>query len=586
MTDYSKWKVTELKAELKRRGVPQTGLKLKQDIVDKLTQLDSELQEEPTSQENVPEPSTDERKNEEAKEKTPQVDETAGSQQSVTESLHTEKELSPPKVDQDQVALDTQPVANPDNAARDGNQVDKVDEPSPIEHTPTRPTEPTFAAKEIEADNSQQIVDVENKEKDEARILEVPAEAPVTTDPSVSAPSEAESEMRKRKRRSQSPPPSADTIKKPKVDNRTPQVILQEDVVPERRDEQGDQLPVTRPEASEQAQIEVETFDKKDQYPERLSQSITSERINAPLERPDHRFKDLVSDKKKRKRTPSPEQLAPEDEAPVEAALHAATSAVYIRDLMRPLQPTSLKNHLISLASSPEHGSDANVLLEFFLDPIKTHCFALFRSVSAASKVRSRIHGAVWPNERDRKPLWADFIPEDKFSEWVKTEQDLASQSRGSSTRWEVVYERTDNGFEAFLQESRGTSSAPAPKTTAPRQSHDLGSKREALPSAPQSQQQAGEGFKALDERFLSTHTKPKIYYLPVSQDILERRLNQFAKISRRGSQQHHQPGGDDMRRITFEDVDVFVDGGPEYSGARNRGGRRPGRGSWRGRAR
>ncbi|KAJ9217145.1 hypothetical protein DTO166G4_1200 [Paecilomyces variotii] len=41
MTDYAKWKVTNLKAELKRRGIPQTGLKVKQNFIDKLLEADS-----------------------------------------------------------------------------------------------------------------------------------------------------------------------------------------------------------------------------------------------------------------------------------------------------------------------------------------------------------------------------------------------------------------------------------------------------------------------------------------------------------------------------------------------------------------
>ena len=41
MADYSSWKVTDLKAELKRRGIPQTGLRLKQQIIEKLQEADS-----------------------------------------------------------------------------------------------------------------------------------------------------------------------------------------------------------------------------------------------------------------------------------------------------------------------------------------------------------------------------------------------------------------------------------------------------------------------------------------------------------------------------------------------------------------
>ena len=42
MSDYSSLKVADLKAECKKRGVPQTGLRLKQQFIDKLIELDSQ----------------------------------------------------------------------------------------------------------------------------------------------------------------------------------------------------------------------------------------------------------------------------------------------------------------------------------------------------------------------------------------------------------------------------------------------------------------------------------------------------------------------------------------------------------------
>ncbi|OJJ65457.1 hypothetical protein ASPBRDRAFT_201799 [Aspergillus brasiliensis CBS 101740] len=40
MTDYWSWKVTDLKAELKRRHIPQTGLRVKQNFIDRLLEAD------------------------------------------------------------------------------------------------------------------------------------------------------------------------------------------------------------------------------------------------------------------------------------------------------------------------------------------------------------------------------------------------------------------------------------------------------------------------------------------------------------------------------------------------------------------
>src|SRR5699024_11038730 len=106
-----------------------------------------------------------------------------------------------------------------------------------------------------------------------------------------------------------------------------------------------------------------------------------------------------------------------------EPALHAATEALYIGGLMRPLQPASLRNHLVSLASVPGTSPNADVILNYYLDNIKTHCFVSFANVSAASRVRSALHGTIWPNERNRKALFVDFIPPQKLQQWVETEE-------------------------------------------------------------------------------------------------------------------------------------------------------------------
>jgi hypothetical protein len=91
-----------------------------------------------------------------------------------------------------------------------------------------------------------------------------------------------------------------------------------------------------------------------------------------------------------------------------------------------------------------------------------------------------------------------------------------------------------------------------------------------------------GQGFKPLDELFKSTTTKPKLYYLPVPRPVADKRLDQFDELLRKG--EFRRRGGDETRRITFEDDDHFVDVGPEYGAAamqrrqeRGRGrGRRP----------
>lgn len=54
----------------------------------------------------------------------------------------------------------------------------------------------------------------------------------------------------------------------------------------------------------------------------------------------------------------------------------------------------------------------------------------------------------MWPNERTRKPLWVDFVPEEKVQGWVDTEK--------KGGRWQVAFnedESVEGGIRAELEE-------------------------------------------------------------------------------------------------------------------------------------
>lgn len=69
----------------------------------------------------------------------------------------------------------------------------------------------------------------------------------------------------------------------------------------------------------------------------------------------------------------------------------------------------------------------------------------MFASTAAATRVRVGVHGKVWPNERTRKPLWVDFVPEEKVAGWVERER--------AGGRWEVVFREDKDGVKAELEE-------------------------------------------------------------------------------------------------------------------------------------
>ncbi|KAJ5345256.1 DNA-binding SAP [Penicillium brevicompactum] len=587
MVDYSAWKVVDLKAELKNREVPQTGLRVKQQFIDKLEELDSQTgQTEPaasaveeeetsatappgpdaTSQAPVlePEQSQPDEPKEEPSAPEPMPDKAVDSKNE-TEDLAQQHADTVTSAEPERVENDTKPIGE---ATTSDNAPQK--EKSPAAEAPSAPSP---ADAKIEDPKTKTEDYVKPQEKSTPPALPSPGtNTDVNTELSTPLPTEeALEDTRKRKRRSQSPAPTLEEIanRKARAEEAVPHVLM--------KDDKGydDQKPT------------------ENTTSESLNDNVLAEQ-QAPSPKAtgkqDARFRGLFASRNEPPRPPSPSQDIVMQDADAGPALHAATSALYIDGLMRPLQPTALRKHLSTLASAPETSSDSDPIIEFYLDSIKTHCFVRFTSTVAASRVRSALHGTVWPNERNRKQLRADFIPDDKVKEWIQTEEDSQTRS-GPATRWEVRYETSDDGTTATLAEVgsgaavRRESGFNRTPPLGPRSDRERANRRHS-PPPPAPAPRPGQGFKPLDELFESTTSKPKLYYLPVPRPVADKRLDQFDELIRKGA--FPRRGGDEMRRITFENEDQFVDIGPEKMApssrpgagrGRGRGGRR---GDWR----
>jgi hypothetical protein len=303
------------------------------------------------------------------------------------------------------------------------------------------------------------------------------------------------------------------------------------------------------------------------------------------------------------------------DDRPIIPALHPATPAIYIRDLMRPLRPDPLRKHLVSLASPPTSSPDPTILKSLFLDSMRSHALVLFSSTTAASRVRASLHGSVWPPEGKRKELWVDFVPEDKVEDWIREEEDhIAAEKEGRlsghpipSKRFEVVYpEKDDGSVEAVFQEIGASEHFNPPK--GPRGGiveEETRESKAAVIIDPDVKEDLEESFKTLDQLFEFTEAKPKIYFLPVSNDISKRRLNELdAETSRDWRPEDRVRGRgqgrlDQKLRYSFDGNDRLIDVGDDFGpwaddsfgggrggffrGRGGRGGFRSDRGEFRG---
>ncbi|KAF9890994.1 hypothetical protein FE257_005251 [Aspergillus nanangensis] len=582
MTDYAKLKVTELKAELKQRGIPQTGLRLKQDFIDRLKEEDAKADSSATNGESTPAQEAHQETEEPAQKEQPTEQPPPVAAPQPEDSAEAEREL--------------QDNGKPDEASV--KEQSEQGSQEPLVKSPVREPEPEAPQPEPIPDTNASAPPAELAPGDTAEQQHSPMEkdikpaeptidnAPIPSasgeNTGLSTPLPAEEvleDQRKRKRRSQTPIPTPEAIasKKRKAQEDLPEDNGEMDVA-------GD-----APEQTAAGTDEPKTVGTVDEPRDAAVPEDSAEKKGAPSKH-DVRFKGLfASTESEPARHPSPPPDV-DTEGQVEPALHAATTALYVEGLMRPLQPFALRSHLVSIACPPGQSPNPDIIVEFYLDPIKTHGFVVFNNASAASRARATLHNTVWPDERNRKPLFVDFIPEKKFQEWVDMES--SRKGGGPPPRWEVKYEPTDDGVEAVLKEidPRGGASARAPAPSdfsrppplGPRAEMGAKDRRPSGAPAPDHTSRPGQGFKPLDELFMSTTSKPKLYYLPVPRDVADRRLDRFDDLLRKGA--FPRRGGDETRRISFEDGDLFVDNGAEYGRARGGGGRgRGGRGRGRG---
>ena len=626
MPDYEKLTVVKLRDELVARGLPKAGLKAA--LVQRLIEADAQFEKTESA---ATEPSKRNQDEDIAPRATPWVSQALGK----PEGNNNAADDRPISRNQDEDKLEVTDVGD---AVSLQNQAGKVQEDEQTEEqAPNSLTEPSEYVPIPNGTQSEKLSGKKNDNIQEAelqlhtlaepQIVEVQATediAGVWTQTSLTG-DEILEDSRKRKRRSQSPPPSSmeNTQKKFKANNGRPSVELPEDSTAHCTNQQerpSDNSSLLKPsfaqksdpsnngpiyndgesqlarimtsatdgqpdaEGKSHPQTDSSTLENLDPMKETIA-TPTHVKSNDSLMKPsplDTRFKSLFTAPANLEPASQQSHYPDAEEKSVNPALHPATSALYIRELMRPLKVESLRDHLIALATPPDTAVNPDIVTDFFLDPIRTHCLVGFENISAASRVRSGLHDRVWPNERDRRQLWVDFVPEERLKKWIDIERTASSGRGHPSKRWEVVYEDEQNGIKAYLQEvgsnSGGLRSVKPPRLDAVQGVQVAGPRISGSePRNTHIRPDSGKGFQALDDLFTSTAAKPKLYYLPVPKAEVDHRLAKLA-AGRGGGR------SDEMRRFSFE-AGSIVDNGPEFGrGGYGRAGSYSG--SYRGRGR
>jgi hypothetical protein len=586
MTDWAKLKVIDLKAELKSRGLPQQGLKT--ELVARLDESDQDTEKAEDQEQLGDAPVNSESGNDEPPAEQPALAD--NEPQEATEQPEPKEEkptAETMELEENQLGDDTAPNA-------DGETDKGVPETEKEEDIKNGALEEAARDGDLVAD-----VPIPGNEIDiqlrEPMVEEKSRAGTVTTTvestPSHSLEPTPAAEQQKRKRRSLTPPPTEESIARKRA--RTDESPANGDSLGAR---QEDLLPETQ---NKPAPMNMDSEPQAEKPQQEPTQEAAPE-TEVPRE------ENFGEDRDK------PQDM--DYERDVAPAVHPATSALYIKNFMRPLRPQDVKAHLVTLAARSRDATDDDdgIVTEFFLDQIRTHGFVIFRNTAAASRVRTALHDSVWPNESNRKALWVDFVPPEKVRDWIDTEQASSGPRGRSGVRWEIVYEDGPGGdVEAHLEEASASTSRtmpqlnarPPPSSTMATNSIPLGPRalREpAIPTGPRPVRPGtGPGPRPPPINpggaFKRTNTRPVINYQPVSEDLARRRIDNMRSYY---TKDRDRDVGREINRYSFENGTTFVDRGKEvFEGIRpphreraigreRRGGRRRGRGGGGGRPR
>jgi len=626
-TDWNNLTVVELRNELKRRGLAQSGKKA--ELVERLTTTDNNESGNQQLDQHPAENVNQENQEEQANQQQPEEQSTSNEIQNESPPAEVKKAVEGPTESSDvppaesateSAAPQSEPEPqqlNPGTTEEEEEEEEEAPAPAaqasdPQETGNTKSPIPDQAppAGDVNPDEQTDAPTQSSLKEDQANTEMTDAPAPVEPSdlPPAAAP-DISSDARGRKRRSRSPPPSDDesSRKRTRPSDQYEKILVgdseetngiaeraDEAVMPLDDDVAGKDISyaklvdeVPAPHAEEQRadasprdrEGSVGAHDRdfhedRDRDMERPEQERADSRGPAEddYDRDRHRederdrYSDRASDRME------------EDDRDVAPAEHAATSALYIKNFMRPLKEPFLHDRLTELATPRGRTPNPDVVVEFYLDQIRTHAFVRFDSIASASRVRVALHGQVWPNERNRKELWVDFIPPEKVSEWSETEKEAGSGGRGSPNRWEVRYEPDDEGvITARLVNAAVEPPAPARQQASSAKSQPSGPSGGPIPSGPARQFQGFDGPPPTGPRGSrggrsqaaalgvgeQTRAYPILYYQPVSEEVAQRRIDNMR--SHYTQDRHRDMGREvEINRYTFENESQFVDRGKE----------------------
>nr|GMC48430.1 apoptotic chromatin condensation inducer in the nucleus-like isoform X2 [Ipomoea batatas] len=165
-------------------------------------------------------------------------------------------------------------------------------------------------------------------------------------------------------------------------------------------------------------------------------------------------------------------------------------------------------------------------ICNFWMDHIKTHCYVKFSSVEEAIETRNAVYNLQWPTNGGRL-LLADFVDPQEVISRLEGPSKPTTPTASSSPAVPPVQSPSQPSPLARQQAPREPLERPHPLSRQPPTSDRPAMKeRLARPPSPVADKMEAP-IVTLDDLFRKTKATPRIYYLPLTDEQVSRKLNE-----------------------------------------------------------
>lgn len=210
-------------------------------------------------------------------------------------------------------------------------------------------------------------------------------------------------------------------------------------------------------------------------------------------------------------------------EREVPPSTKAATSSLRIDNFLRPFTLKAVQDLL----------GKTGTVTSFWMDHIKTHCYATYSTVEEAVATRNAVYNLQWPPNGGRY-LVAEFVDPQEVKVRVDPPQPAIAPVRAaaSSAPEPPPKQQQPSPRQQDLRQQLISRQTTLPLPPPPPLSNSLPARERVhpIPPPPPPEEKEEAPILTLDDLFRKTKTTPRIYYLPLSEEqvssILEARKN------------------------------------------------------------